>query len=127
MEVLHLTHGGGNMCMAMLQLAERRQGNHMYSTKQYDAALQHYVRAKSIVDIISGMASSDQHEIDENRAAVCLNMAAVHLARQHFADAAKCCTDALQSSSCSVKAYLRRANAYIGLHEYQVGKVCSHV
>lgn len=104
----------------LLQLSERRQGNHAYSVQDYTNALHHYTRAKSIVDIIISMGRSEQHEIDENRATVCLNMAAVHLAEQHHADAAQCCTEALQSSSGNVKALIRRAKAYIGLHEYQV-------
>lgn len=102
-----------------MQLVERRQGNHFYAARDYSKALFHYVRAKAIVDVIAGMGSSDQKEVDENKAAVCLNLAAVHLMQQNNADAVACCTDALQCCA-SNKAYLRRAKAYIRMHEYQV-------
>ena len=59
-------------------------------------------------------------QVDVNRAAVCLNMAAVHLKQHRCLEAIALCTEALAAAPPSVKAHLRRAKAHMLLHQYQV-------
>ena len=58
--------------------------------------------------------------------AVLLNLAALYLATKEFADAAKCCTQALELEGCCAKALLRRAKARMHMHEYKVSKSLLH-
>jgi hypothetical protein len=53
-------------------------------------------------------------------AVACLNIAAAHMAQQHFAAAADGCSHALQLQPDSVKGLVRRARCYSRMHEYAV-------
>jgi hypothetical protein len=68
--------------LPLLQLAERQAGNKAYEQHHYDTALHHYTRALAIVNFVVGASSNDQAEIQHNKAAVLLNMAAAHMAQQ---------------------------------------------
>lgn len=50
-----------------LQLTERQRGNEYYRRGEMDQAMHHYTRAKSIVDIVSGMGKTEQEEIEKNK------------------------------------------------------------
>jgi hypothetical protein len=45
-------------------------------------AEERYKRAKAILDMVEGVSAEEQSEIDANKAAVLLNLAAVHLATE---------------------------------------------
>ena len=101
-----------------MQLTERRQGNSAYRSSNYAQALQHYERARSIVDLVRGLSRADQAEVDVNRVAVLCNIAAVHLATKDFGAASEICSKALEVDPLCVKALSRRCKAQIGRHEY---------
>lgn len=108
-----------------LQLQERRAGNSAYQQSQFSTALHHYRRALAVVDFVVGQSPHDQAEVEANRAATLLNMAAAHMGLQEWGAAVQCCDDALgvkgaQSSTAACRAWLRRAKANLGRHEYQV-------
>lgn len=63
-------------------LTERRRGNEHYRARRFEEALRHYTRAAAVVELVEGLSSSDQAEVDVNRVAVYNNIAAVHLAQQ---------------------------------------------
>jgi hypothetical protein len=63
-----------------VQLEERRLGNAAYQKQQFDTALHHYQRALAVVNFVVGQSPHDQAEVDNNKATVLLNMAAVHMA-----------------------------------------------
>ena len=83
-------------------------------------ALELYIQAKAVTDIIASQSRVEQQEIDANKAAVCLNLAAVHLRQHSCLQAISLCTEALEAVAPSAKAHLRRAKAYLLLHQYQV-------
>ncbi len=105
------------MCLST-QLTERRQGNAAYRACDYPKALEHYVRAKSIVELVRGLSRADQNEVDVNRVAVLNNIAAVHLATKDFGAAIEVCNQVFELDPGCVKALTRRCKAYIGRHEY---------
>ena len=57
--------------------------------KKFDDARQKYDEALSIVTIVSGMSGGDQKEIDTNRAACLMNIAAVCMAVKDFGEAVR--------------------------------------
>jgi hypothetical protein len=67
---------------AQQQLTERHAGNKAYKQQQYAAALQHYQRALAVVNFVVGCSADEQAEVLANKAAVLLNIAAVHMAQQ---------------------------------------------
>jgi tetratricopeptide (TPR) repeat protein len=99
-------------------LTERRQGNTAYRTGDYPKALEHYERAKSIVELVRGLSRADQNEVDLNRVAVLCNIGAVYLATKEFGAAVDICNKALELDPGCVKALTRRCKAFIGRHEY---------
>ena len=99
-------------------LEVRRKGNDLYQAKRFAEALQQYRRALSVVELVVGLSGEDQKEVDTNRIAVQLNIAAVHIARQDFGQAVEACDKALALKPDNVKALLRRAKALLGRHEY---------
>ena len=64
--------------------------------------------------------SAPQAEVDANRVAVLLNIAAVAVEKAEFRTAVQLCSRALALEPDSKKALLRRAKAHIGRHEPQV-------
>lgn len=102
------------------QLTERRSGNEHYQHQRFEKALRHYERALSIVELVQGLSSADQVEIDSNRQTVLLNMAAVHLATERHGQAVEYCNRVLATDPTNVKALMRRAKALALRHEYQV-------
>eukprot|EP00775_Hariotina_reticulata_P013218 gene13218-13349_t len=105
-------------------LAERQAGNKAYEQQQYATALHHYTRALAIVNFVVAANPDDQAEIQHNKAAVLLNMAAAHMAQQDWGAAVGCCDDALAAAAqmdddFTVRAWLRRCRANLGRHEYQ--------
>lgn len=103
-------------------MTERRQGNTAYRSGDYPKALEHYQRAKSIVDLVRGLSRADQHEVDINKIAVLCNIAAVHLATKEFGAAIEICNKALDMDATCVKALTRRCKAFIGRHEYDAAQ-----
>jgi tetratricopeptide (TPR) repeat protein len=101
------------------QLTERRRGNTHYRAGRYTDALRHYERAKAVVDFVQALSRADQAEVDVNRVAVELNIAAVHLATKTFGAAVRACDRALALDSGNPKALARRARANAGRHEYE--------
>lgn len=105
-----------------MQLTERRKGNDAYRKGEYREALHHYVRAKSIVDLVQGLSQADQIEVISNRIAVNCNIAAVNLATKDFGAAVKACDAALELDPECQKALARKAKALIGRHEYDAAE-----
>ncbi|KAF8070900.1 hypothetical protein HT031_000981 [Scenedesmus sp. PABB004] len=109
-------------------LAERHAGNAAFRRADLGAALHHYSRALAIVSFVVGASADDQAEVEANRAAVQLNIAAVHLAQQDFGAAVAACDEVLAGAAVrgeaggevAVKAWLRRSKANAGRHEYGV-------
>ena len=116
-----ITEANGGPIENALQLLERRQGNERYRLGNFEAAKQHYNRAKAIVDLVKGQGPDEQAEIDSNRVAVLLNLAAVFLGTCEYSSAEQCCTEALQTDGSNGKAMIRRAKANTKLHNYEVG------
>lgn len=103
-----------------MQLMERRRGNEHYRSRNFQAARQHYDRALAVVELVKGAGPEEQHEIDANRLAVLLNLAALHLESGDFSQAAISCSQALEIDGSNAKGLLRRAKAYIAMHDYEV-------
>ncbi|KAK9835108.1 hypothetical protein WJX84_009349 [Apatococcus fuscideae] len=103
-------------------LTERRTGNEHYKQQKFEKALRHYERALSIVELVQGLSSSDQAEIDSNRQTVLLNIAAVHLVTERHGQAVDYCTQVLASQPTNMKALMRRAKALALRHEYQAAQ-----
>lgn len=99
-------------------LTERRQGNNEYKAGNFAAALYHYERARSIVELVKGLSRVDQAEVDVNRVAVECNIAAVHLSTQDYGAAKAAASRALTIDPYCLKALSRRVKACIGRHEY---------
>lgn len=102
------------------QLTERRTGNEHYKHQRFEKALRHYERALSIVELVQGLSSTDQAEIDSNRQTVLLNIAAVHLATERHGQAVDYCARVLATEPTHIKALMRRAKALAHRHEYEV-------
>jgi len=105
-----------------LQLTERRKGNTAYRAGDYPTALEHYERARSIVELVRGLSRADQNEVDLNKVAVLSNIAAVYLATKEFGAAVDICNKALEVDPGCVKAVTRRCKAFIGRHEYDAAQ-----
>jgi hypothetical protein len=73
-----------------LQLSERQAGNKAYKQQQYAAALQHYQRARAVVNFVVGCSADEQAEVQANKATVLLNIAAVHMAQQVGCEGGSC-------------------------------------
>jgi len=99
-------------------LQERNKGNVAYRKQAYDTALHHYLRAKSIVDLVEGLSTADQEEVVVNAVAVNCNLAAVYLALREFGAAVAAADDALVLDGGCEKALVRKAKALVGQHEY---------
>jgi tetratricopeptide (TPR) repeat protein len=102
----------------VLQLSERRKGNSAYRAAQYEEALEHYTRARSIVELVKGLSRADQAEVDINRIAIACNIAAAHLATKDYGAAVEACEWALAIDPTCRKALIRRAKARLGRHDY---------
>ncbi|KAL4858750.1 Peptidyl-prolyl cis-trans isomerase FKBP4 [Chlorella vulgaris] len=100
-------------------LTDRRKGNAAYRAKDYPKALEHYERAQATVEFVEGLSRADQQEVNLNRVAVYLNLAAVHMAMQEYGSAVGFCDKALALDPTSIKALLRRSRAHTGRHEYE--------
>ena len=99
-------------------LEERRKGNDLYRERKFESALKQYERALGIVELVVGMSSEDQKEVDKNRISTYLNIGAVHLAQKNSGEAVKFCTKAVELDGENVKALLRRAKGLTMRHEY---------
>ena len=103
-----------------VQLKLRRQGNEQYNTRQLPEALEHYNNAKCVLENTKGAQPEDQAEVLHNLVTTELNIAAVHIAQQHYGAAVKSCTTALSMDNNNIKALTRRAKAHRGRHDLQV-------
>ena len=92
----------------------RRRGNEAYKQGDYDAALHHYTRAKSIVDLVEGLSRADQEEVVANAITIHCNLAAVYLARKEYNAAVNAAEDALGLDSRCEKALVRKAKGWVG-------------
>lgn len=99
-------------------MTERRQGNEKYRSGDYQRALYHYQRASAVVDFVKGLSRADQAEVNINRIAVYLNIAAAKLALGEYSAAVDKCTAALDLDPQNVKALVRRGRAEMKRHEY---------
>ncbi|KAL4428099.1 hypothetical protein ABPG75_002188 [Micractinium tetrahymenae] len=99
-------------------LTERRKGNAAYRARDFKTALHHYERAQAVVEYVQGLSRADQAEVEVNKVAVYLNLAAVYLALQEYGSAASFCSKALAIDPRNCKALLRRAKAHTGRHDY---------
>ncbi|PRW44423.1 Peptidyl-prolyl cis-trans isomerase D [Chlorella sorokiniana] len=99
-------------------LTERRKGNDAYRSGDYVKALHHYERAAAIVELVQGLSRADQAEVDINKVAIYLNLAAVHMAQKEYGAAVGFCDKALELQPGNFKALLRRCRAYTGRHDY---------
>lgn len=113
------------VALPQLQLTERRKGNEHYRARRFPEALHHYDRARSIVEYVKGSSTGDQHELDANRVAVYLNIAAVCIASQDASGAVHWCSQALELEPRNVKGLLRRSKANLQRHEYEVSTTAS--
>lgn len=80
--VSHLASHNMHALAPNRQLSERHTGNKAYKQQQWAAALQHYQRALAVVNFVVGRSADEQAEVTANKAAVLLNIAAVHMAQQ---------------------------------------------
>eukprot|EP00877_Chromochloris_zofingiensis_P005171 jgi/Chrzof1/14655/Cz09g10280.t1 len=103
-------------------LSERRAGNAAYKQHQHQQALYHYERALSIVEFVGGSNTDDQAEIDANKVAVLLNMAAVHLCCNNWSSCVECCDKVLKVDAANESAWVRRCKANIGRHHFEAAK-----
>jgi len=69
-----------------------------------------------------GMSGYDQKEIDKNRIATYLNIAAVNLAVKNLGQCIAFCGKAIDLDGGNIKALLRRSKAYTMRHEYASAK-----
>mmetsp|Transcript_28370 Transcript_28370/g.54044 ORF Transcript_28370/g.54044 Transcript_28370/m.54044 type:complete len:348 (+) Transcript_28370:214-1257(+) len=104
------------------QLQHRRKGNDLYKAKKFKQALKCYNDGISICNFVVGMSGPDQKEIDINKVACLLNIAACNIAMKDYGQAIRNSTEAVELDPLNVKALLRRAKAYIGRREYQSAK-----
>ncbi|KAK3280441.1 hypothetical protein CYMTET_11721 [Cymbomonas tetramitiformis] len=104
------------------QIEERQKGNAQYKQHKFKRALSHYKRALAIVNFVVGMSSEDQKEVEVNKVACLLNIAAVHIALKDYGAAISSSTEALELDPKSIKALLRRAKAYGGRREYEAAQ-----
>eukprot|EP00884_Botryococcus_braunii_P009708 jgi/Botrbrau1/18739/Bobra.0386s0062.1 len=100
------------------QLQERYKGNEYYKAGKFQEAMQHYCRAEAIINFVSGASPSDQDEVDVNRFFVYLNIAAACMGLRQYGQAVTYSTKALDLQPQNAKALMRRAKAYMYLHEY---------
>lgn len=107
-------------CTLWVQLMERRQGNVHYKKRHFTEALEHYSKAASMLEGLSGRAKEEQQEVNASLGSVFLNVAAVHLQQQYYGEAVQWCTKALKLDASNDRALLRRAKAQMGRHNYQV-------
>ena len=96
------------------QVQLRRKGNDLYKARRFVEALKEYESALGICNFINALSSPDQFEIDTNKQACLLNVAAVRMAMSEYGAAEKLCTEALELDSMNIKALLRRAKARMG-------------
>ena len=89
----------------------RMQGNQLYESRAFPEALEKYRAALSIVDLIAGTNPGDQAEIDKNRAATLMNVAAAHMGMQAFGEAIRNLNEANRIVPNHPKLLMRRARA----------------
>ena len=70
------------------QLAERRAGGAAYRAGDPRRALEHYARARAVVEFVRGASNDDQSEVDRCLARVLWNEAAARMALEEWAAAA---------------------------------------
>lgn len=103
-------------------LDERRKGNGSYKAGRPAEAMMSYQRALAIVDWVKGATAADQAEVDKNRVAVLLNMAAASLTLEDYGDAAHSCSRALHLQPSNSLALLRRAKARAMRREFEAAE-----
>lgn len=75
-----------------------------------------------LINMLCALCCILQAEVDANRVAVLLNIAAVAVEKAEFRTATQLCSRALALEPGSRKALLRRAKAHMGRHEPQVSQ-----
>ena len=90
----------------------RMQGNQLYESRAFPEALEKYQAALSVVDLIQGTNPVDQGEIDKNRAATLMNIAATHMGVQAFGEAIRNLNEANHIVPNHPKLFMRRARAF---------------
>lgn len=104
--------------------AAKDKGNAAYKAGRLDRAARLYARAVEVVGEADYPGGADDKDPADVRAAVkdlrrtaWLNLAAVELKRERWADARKHCSKVLEADPSNVKALYRRAQALVGLQE----------
>ncbi|GAB4816733.1 hypothetical protein N2152v2_003779 [Parachlorella kessleri] len=123
-------------------LTERRQGNDFYRQGNFRKALYHYKRAAGVTEFVMALSRADQEEVDVNKLAAYLNIAAAYMGLQarkaprwcdcrqgerglwaqldlEYGSAISFCSKALAVDPRSAKALLRRLKARIAWHDYE--------
>ena len=90
----------------------RMQGNQLYESRAFPEALEKYQAALSVVDLVQGTNPGDQGEIDKNRAATLMNIAATHMGVQAFGEAIRNLNEANRIVPNHPKLLMRRARAF---------------
>lgn len=103
----------GNLVSALNEHVQLRMlGNQLYESQSFVEALQKYTEALSIVNLVRGTNDGDQGEIDKNRMATLMNIAAVNMATQDFGAAISRLTEANRILPNHPKLLMRRARAF---------------
>ncbi len=63
-------------------MTERRQGNDFYRQGNFRKALYHYKRAAGVTEFVMALSRADQEEVDVNKLAAYLNIAAAYMGLQ---------------------------------------------
>lgn len=101
-------------------------GNHYFKKKNYVDAGRKYKKAlryhKWMVKEVNIPSNLDESMTDL-KMVILLNLAAVKLKKKQHQEALALCNEVLQWKKNNSKALFRRSQAYIGLHEYDLGLV----
>lgn len=106
-----------------LQAFEKRkeEGNKHFKAQQFAQAEKRYKKALQLVET-SFETDADKKSASKNKGIALLNMAAVQLKQRHYKDALINADKAIKEDGNNLKAHFRRAQANIGLIEYDIAK-----
>lgn len=98
-------------------------GNVYYAGKNYNRAERKYLKALRYYDWMMKVddETSNKEELEDLKIAMLLNLAAVKLHQSKFRQALNYCDEVLGMDRHNSKALFRRAQAHIGMNEYQLG------
>lgn len=103
----------------------RSAGNHFYKNNNLYASRRKYRKANRYYNFLrkeypfQDANNTDVRQLDQFAALNNTNMAAVELKLKNFEDARYCCTEAISLDDQCSKAYYRRGQAELALHNYE--------